>query len=892
MKNLKKVLALVLAFACAFTMFAGAASFTDQADIKATDAVAKLVALGVINGNPDGSFKPEGTVTRAEMAKMIYVVRNGGNDNADSYKSIATKFTDVNGHWAAGFIKYCEAQKIIAGKSATIFDPDGLVTGTEAAKMLLVTAGYQADKAGLTGTGWDQKTLALASEAGLLDDMGATNLAAGLPRQYAAQIISNALDSDTVVWSADTSSFEKKETNVLELRETGNGNSQWVSVLKNETVGQKYMKLSTVSAGVLQEINKEDGKTTYTVKIGGNEYKKVEGEYSALMGQSVKVMIKDNDTSKVYGIYADDDSKVLATTTVSKLDTVSGKTDRIKVDGSEVKVDGVTTTAYDSAENAKNDNYVEMYHFNNADFIAKDATEANGYDTIARLAADKDGKFASYAVKLLDNNGNGKIDTVVVTPNTVKEVTFVGKTSVTAGTSYKFDDCDIYEGIAKNDWAIIVKGDYTVSGDDTLTKAETMSGKVTGTKTGSAKIDGTWYDLNTGIRVETNSTYDFVIVGGVIYNAKETSDGGQKSIVYISALDGTAVDGDFDTEDGYVKAKAYFVDGTSKTIKITKFDNKKLVQGAAFGDLKASSLYTYGVNSSDEYELKQFSSTNKAGYDDYKMTGAGWASEKIDGTAIASDAVVFVQNTKSGSAEVKVLSGKTVKDWSATNGADYTSSQKLTKTTNGINYVQVGVLTSATATSVPGASSDYKYGYLTSDAFKSTLDGDTAVEMTIWNGTSEETVYVDTSDADASWVTGAVVQYAVDGKYVDIKAVKGVNRTVSESEVLGKDDLVAITGFDYKAKGEMNAVTSAGAATTITTLDEDCIFIGVDTDKEKGVEADMNAVPLADEVANGAKVTANAILFTSSNKIVAVIFDTNNAWNIGDVSYDFAKPVA
>ena len=35
MKNLKKVLALVLAFACAFTMFAGAA-FTDEADIVST----------------------------------------------------------------------------------------------------------------------------------------------------------------------------------------------------------------------------------------------------------------------------------------------------------------------------------------------------------------------------------------------------------------------------------------------------------------------------------------------------------------------------------------------------------------------------------------------------------------------------------------------------------------------------------------------------------------------------------------------------------------------------------------------------------------------------------------------------------------------------------------
>ena len=48
MKNLKKILALVLAFACAFTMFAGAA-FTDQADIKVkSDVVDTLVSLGVI----------------------------------------------------------------------------------------------------------------------------------------------------------------------------------------------------------------------------------------------------------------------------------------------------------------------------------------------------------------------------------------------------------------------------------------------------------------------------------------------------------------------------------------------------------------------------------------------------------------------------------------------------------------------------------------------------------------------------------------------------------------------------------------------------------------------------------------------------------------------------
>ena len=46
MKNLKKILALVLAFACAFTMFAGAA-FTDSADFKVkTEVVDTLVQLG------------------------------------------------------------------------------------------------------------------------------------------------------------------------------------------------------------------------------------------------------------------------------------------------------------------------------------------------------------------------------------------------------------------------------------------------------------------------------------------------------------------------------------------------------------------------------------------------------------------------------------------------------------------------------------------------------------------------------------------------------------------------------------------------------------------------------------------------------------------------------
>ena len=91
-------------FACAFTMFAGAA-FTDSADIKATEAVDTLSALGVIDGYTDGSFKPNGTVTRAEMAKMIFVVWNGGKSDASAYQSMNSAFADTKNHWAAGYGK-------------------------------------------------------------------------------------------------------------------------------------------------------------------------------------------------------------------------------------------------------------------------------------------------------------------------------------------------------------------------------------------------------------------------------------------------------------------------------------------------------------------------------------------------------------------------------------------------------------------------------------------------------------------------------------------------------------------------------------------------------------------------------------------------------------------
>ena len=203
MKKLKRIAALTLAAACAATVCAGAA-FTDQSDIKVDSRVIDtLVEKNVIKGYENGSFQPNETVSRAEMAKMIYVLRtnggtdavlrtNGGTDAATYAEKMSTNFNDVNNHWASGYIKYCYAYGIVAGKSSTVFAPDAPVTTVEAAKMLLVYSGVDAAQSGLTGAQWKANTMKLADQDGLLKGVEA-DIDAPLPRQYAAQMIYNEL---------------------------------------------------------------------------------------------------------------------------------------------------------------------------------------------------------------------------------------------------------------------------------------------------------------------------------------------------------------------------------------------------------------------------------------------------------------------------------------------------------------------------------------------------------------------------------------------------------------------------------------------------------------------------------------------------------------------------
>ena len=220
MKNIKKVLALVLALATllSFATIAGAKVdtteiYADAKDVKYVEAVDVLTAIGVLNGK-GASYKPNDTLKRSEAAKIIAMFDNGDTDISKLYNP-ANTFVDVaKDYWAVSYIAYCAKQGIISGVGNNKYAPESKLTGIQFLKMVLVTLGYDAKEEGLVGTSWKVNVLKLARAAGLTDVLGKKyDYDAELTRDAAAQIMLNALNAKTVSYGQEIKTSGRK--NVL-----------------------------------------------------------------------------------------------------------------------------------------------------------------------------------------------------------------------------------------------------------------------------------------------------------------------------------------------------------------------------------------------------------------------------------------------------------------------------------------------------------------------------------------------------------------------------------------------------------------------------------------------------------------------------------------------------
>lgn len=192
MRNLKKILSLVLALMMVLSVMvtASATDFTDDASITNKEAVEVMSALGILSGS-QGKFDPTGTLTRSQAAKIIAFLKLGADTDTLLKGTGAAQFSDVAAtSWAFDYVSYCASKGIVSGSQGK-FAPNGSLIGYEFGKMVLVAAGVEGT---YTGSDWKINVATALNKAKLLDGLDNLVLSNKLTREQAAQLAFNAMN--------------------------------------------------------------------------------------------------------------------------------------------------------------------------------------------------------------------------------------------------------------------------------------------------------------------------------------------------------------------------------------------------------------------------------------------------------------------------------------------------------------------------------------------------------------------------------------------------------------------------------------------------------------------------------------------------------------------------
>ena len=173
---------------------AGTSGFTDIADARTADAAEMLRLLGVVDGTGGTSFKPGGTLSRAEFCKMtVEIMGRGDEEPAQRSRTI---FTDVGPtYWARGYVNLASSitigggtgedasagTRLIMGVGDGTFQPNRPITYGEAVTILMRVLGYS-DGDVATGSNWYDGYVGLGQSSGLADGLtisGGDNITRG-----------------------------------------------------------------------------------------------------------------------------------------------------------------------------------------------------------------------------------------------------------------------------------------------------------------------------------------------------------------------------------------------------------------------------------------------------------------------------------------------------------------------------------------------------------------------------------------------------------------------------------------------------------------------------------------------------------------------------------------
>lgn len=187
----KKILSLMIVLTMILgSMSISIAALTDIVGAPVEPAVLRLSGLGVLEGYPDGTFKPNNNITRAEYAAVVY--------RATRLTQLpgATVFGDVPAsHWASGYIKAASQAGLIKGRGivggVNTFDPEANISYEEAVTLVVRALGYET--LAISNGGFPTGHLIVANQKGLLQGITG-NLSMKASRALVAQLTFNALE--------------------------------------------------------------------------------------------------------------------------------------------------------------------------------------------------------------------------------------------------------------------------------------------------------------------------------------------------------------------------------------------------------------------------------------------------------------------------------------------------------------------------------------------------------------------------------------------------------------------------------------------------------------------------------------------------------------------------
>lgn len=705
MNNLKRVLSVGMASTMVLGMMATASAasfndFTDKDEIVNKDAVSMVTELGIIAGLPDGSYGATQNIDRASFARLICVTLNGGKE--PTLGNLTTSFTDTKGHWAEKYIAYCVQQGIIAGKGNNTFAPSAQVTGSEAAKMLLVAVGYNTTYEKIGGATWQVSTDVLANQVGLYKGLETINTSAALTRDQAAQMIYNALNAEMVKY---------------EIVPGVSTNGQIVANTQRQETGETLLE-----------------KAFKAVKVEGVV---LANEYAALNGAGVqdegKTYVQLNDAPKglnstgAFKVSTDLDMVGKTVTMFVQPDANSTQTSKAVVLGNALESDtnnvAVLTAGKDSAKkiadylddnNLKTNSSTEWYvnyairTTGSGDSTKNDPLTTNEAGKELTFIDNNDDGVVDYALQLVKTFGkvtsyndskDGTINVSAVNP--ADSITYKSLSSTKAAK-----DINGFADVKKDDYVFF----YKIGKKEFVEPAKSVEVTVSSIKGNKVTADDTTYEqsglvkgvnedaknLNEAVELGDKVTFYLDNAGYVVYTDAEAA-----ADEYLKVL---AVDS-FSSVSGYANTKILKTDGTTEVVNAYYDNGTKKVAPTE------NAIYAYSVNSKGVYKLVLTDLTEKS----INSTTIEKGKTQIKSDVLANAQTVFVidrgndvYTVYTGIAnvpkEITVKTGSAIVDKNNIAKAVFISDSDMTGSTEGVYVLDKNP-------TVTGTSDDKTYTY-------------------------------------------------------------------------------------------------------------------------------------------------------------------------------------